>query len=440
MDYSKAVQYIESFVNYERAIEWSYPESFKLDRMKALAKELGNPQNAYDSVIVAGSKGKGSTCAILASILRMENLKVGLYTSPHLLDIRERIRVNGLTISESRFTETAELLARTLDSYEWRKDPPTYFEVLTVMAFHYFKEMKVQVAVLEVGLGGLYDSTNIVPAKVAGITPISLEHTDKLGKTVSKIAVQKCGILKGREIVVSGIQTSDAESVIEKTAQERECELWRVGKEIQIIEREFSPEGQKFDVKAPFGNYFDLSLELLGLHQIANAAQAIGLAKALEKKTRLKISDLSVQKGILDARWPGRLEKAETHPFLILDGAQNKDSAEKLMEALLRHFTYNKLIVLLGVSQDKDLHGILQVLAPETTQLVATRSTHPRALDPLLIREEAAAFGLSAVSVPEVAKALKEARSLAGPEDLILITGSLFLVADIKKELNTIGA
>jgi membrane carboxypeptidase/penicillin-binding protein len=208
----------------------------------------------------------------------------------------------------------------------------------------------------------LYDSTNIAQAKVAGIAPISLEHTDKLGKTVSKIAVQKCGIIKGREVVVSGYQTAEVDSVIEDAALERECELWRVGHEIQVMDRTHTAAEQKFDLRAPFGNYYNLSLNLLGEHQIANAAQAIGLAKALEKKTRLKISDEAVVKGVLDAHWPGRLEKVEEKPLFILDGAQNKDSAEKLVAALHRHFSFNRLVVLLGTSQDEYRNNAAQPL------------------------------------------------------------------------------
>jgi dihydrofolate synthase/folylpolyglutamate synthase len=234
---------------------------------------------------------------------------------------------------------------------------------------------------------------------------------------------------------VSGLQTAEADSVIEDAALERECELWRVGKEIQVMDRTRSGEEQKFDVRAPFGNYYNLSLSLLGAHQIENAAQAIGLAKALEKKTRLKISDEAVIKGVLDARWPGRLEKIEEKPLFILDGAQNKDSAEKIVAALHRHFSFNRLVVLLGTSQDKDLHGILQALAPDTSQLIATRSANPRATDPSVIREEAASAGIAAESEPDLRKAIAQARAAAGPEDLILATGSLFLVADIKKEL-----
>lgn len=430
MNFDEARAWIESFINYERTTDWEYPESFKLDRMRRLAKELGNPQNAFESVIIAGSKGKGSTAAIASSILRMENLRVGLYTSPHLIDIRERIRVNGLCISEARFIETTLMLRRLLDTTAWRRDLPTYFELLTAMAFHHFKEMKIHVAVLEVGLGGLYDSTNIAPARVVGLAPISLEHTDKLGKTISKIAVQKAGVIKGREIVVSAPQVREAETVIRKTVEDKEAELWTVGDEIKIFTRDYGEAYQRFDVRAPFGNYFDLELKLLGRHQLDNAAVAIGLAKALEKKTRFKITESAVKQGIVDAAWPGRLEKAASN--VIVDGAQNAESAQKLVLALKRHFQYGRLILVLGVSRDKDLAGILEALLPEASSLIAVESSNPRALPAREILLAAEEFAGEKSQAAGAAEALDRALAAAGPDDLVLVTGSLFLVGDAK--------
>jgi dihydrofolate synthase/folylpolyglutamate synthase len=431
--YQEAVEYIGSFINYEREASWQYPEAFKLDRMRLLAKQFGNPQNAYESVIIAGSKGKGSTAAILASILRMENLRVGLYTSPHLLDIRERIQVNGLCVNETRFIEYCLMLRQTLNKMDWKKDPPTYFEVLTVIAFHHFREMKIQVAVLEVGLGGLYDSTNIVEARVAGITPISMEHTDKLGKTLQKIAVQKCGIIRERQIVVSGIQEPEAEAVIRKTAEDRGARLIRVGREIKTGERDFDERCQFFDCQTPFGNYFNLRMELLGAHQIANAAQAVGLAKALEEKTRLTISENAVRQGVLDARWPGRLEKIGEKPLIILDGAQNQDSARKLVSALKRHYHFDKLILVLGISQDKDVYGILSEILPHTFLMVATQTRNPRALSAAVLAEAARTYTKKILTETDTRSALDRALSAAGPEDVVLVTGSLFLVGEIKE-------
>src|SRR3989338_1937679 len=221
----------------------------------------------------------------------MENFRVGLYTSPHLKDLSERIQVNGLEVSGPRLTEMTMKLKNRLSTPSWRKDPPTFFEMLTALAFYHFKELKVQVAVLEVGLGGLYDSTNIAPAKVAGLAPISLEHTDKLGKTVSKIAVQKCGIIKGREVVVSAPQNAEAEAVITDAAASREAKLLCVGKDIKLIERDFGADFQRLDLRAPFGHFRGLELRLRGRHQMENAAVAVGLAKSLEQRTRLVVSE-----------------------------------------------------------------------------------------------------------------------------------------------------
>lgn len=434
MNYEAAIEFIDSFINHEKITSSQYPEDFKLDRMRQLAKDIGNPQNAYECVIIAGSKGKGSTAAMLSSILRMDNLRVGLYTSPHLVNLRERIQVNGLMINEIRFADTAACLENVLKDASWRRNPPTYFEILTAIAFYYFKEMRVHVAVLEVGLGGLFDSTNIARAKVVGLTPISLEHTDKLGKTISKIAVQKCGVIKGREIVVSGPQPPAVKAVIQKTADENEARLVRVGKEIRIFIRDYTEDFQRFDLKAAFGNFYDLELKLLGKHQIDNAAVAVGLAKSLEAKTRLKISDSAIRQGILDVHWPGRLEKIGESPTVLLDGAQNADSAKKMIAAVKRHFRFEKLFLVLGVSSDKNLDGILSELMPHISCLVATQSRNPRALSAAVIAEHAKDFGKHVLTQPHALAALEKAKSLAGADDLIVVTGSLFLVGEMKAD------
>lgn len=430
-----ALDFLGSFADYEKDRSFSYPEALGLDRMRRLCRDLSHPQNAFDSVIITGSKGKGSVAVMLASVLRMDDWKVGLYTSPHLVDVRERIRVNNLPISPARFIEGAEKLRQILNDPGWRRDPPTYFELLTAMAFWHFREMKVHAAVLEVGLGGLYDSTNVAPAKAAGLASISLEHTDKLGKTVGKIAVQKCGIIKGREQVVSAPQVREVEAVIEEAVRDREASLWRVGREIRVHERGHDERSQRFDLEGPFGKYYGLEIPLLGAHQIENAAVAVGLAKALELKTRLTVSDAAVKRGLLDVRWPGRLETVGEHPLTVLDGAHNPDSLRRVLEALHRHFHFSSLNVVLAVAQDKDLEGMLEVLAPETTHLWATQFPGPRAVaaDEL---SRAARGRIERVTVePDPGRAMEAARSQARAEDLVLVTGSLYLASEIHKGL-----
>lgn len=436
MNYSDALEYLDSFINYEKERSFNYPEALKLDRMRDLAKEFGNPQKAYECLLIAGSKGKGSTAAVLSSILRMEDYRVGLFTSPHLVDLRERIQVNGLLISEVRFAECVRVLSKILDSYEWKKNPPTYFELLTVIAFQHFKEMKAHIAVLEVGLGGLYDSTNIVDAKVAGITRISLEHTDKLGKTVAKIAVQKSGIIKGREYVVTAPQEADAERTIQKACEERDATLFRVGKEIKLTERNYDDKAQHFDFKSEFGNFFDLKLGLLGNHQIENAAVAIGMAKALEMKTRLKVSDTAVKRGVLDAHWPGRMELAGSQPRILLDGAHNPESIERLLSAVRRHFIHENLNVVFATANDKDWEGMLGVLLPEANSLTLTRFPGERAQDPRTLAGFADKIFTKEIHVEDNARtALEDAIVKSGPQDLVLVTGSLYLVGEIKKAM-----
>ena len=400
--------------------------------MHALAGALGHPHKSFESVLIAGSKGKGSTAAFLSSILRMENLKTGLYTSPHLADIRERIQVNGLMISQARFAEAVTVLRKALDEPLWRRNPPTHFEALTAIAFHYFKQMKVQVAVLEVGLGGLYDSTNIAEAKVAGLAPIGLEHTDKLGRTLSKIAVQKCGIIKPRQAVVSAEQPREAAAVIEKTAKDNEAALSFVGRDIRIFEREHGESFQRFGLRSPFGNFFELETSLIGRHQIENAALAVGLAKALESRTRLRISNGAVRQGVLDAHWPGRLEKVADEPRIVLDGAHSPDSVRRLVEALKRHYTFDTLVTVFGSLKDKDARSMLATLGAEKGILVATRPPGERAMPEDALAEAASGFR-EVHTASDCREALEKAKSLALPRDLILVTGSLYLIGALRK-------
>lgn len=434
MDLVHAIEYLDSFTNYEKKTA-VYPEAFKLERMRALVRELGNPQNAFESVIIAGSKGKGSTAAILSSILRMENLRVGLYTSPHLLHVCERIQVNGLLINELRLAEILTRIQKATEGYSWRKNPPTYFEILTAVAFCQFKDMKVQVAVLEVGLGGLYDSTNVAPAKVVGITPISLEHTDLLGKTISKIAVQKCGVIKGREAVVSAAQNSEAQSVIESACKDREAKLYSLGKEIRVVERDFNEDSQCFDVRTPWGGFYELKIHLRGAHQLQNAAQAIGLAKALGDKTRLSVTEDAVRQGVLDAHWPGRLEKIGERPRIVLDGAHNVDSARKMLDGLKRHFHYASLVVVFGSSSDKDVCGVLAEITKEADCLVMTQAVNPRAMPTDQMMRLMDTNTKEVFEESSIKQALKKARSLATADDLILVTGSLYVVAEARQQL-----
>ncbi len=424
------MQFIDSLLNYEKTSSFSYPQAMELGRMRALAAAWGDPHNAYESVLIAGSKGKGSTAAILASILNAAGIPAGLYTSPHLSDVRERIQVGGCCIPERHFVELVSRMSETLAEPRWKKDPLTYFETLTTIALEYFRSQGVRVAVLEVGLGGLLDSTNIAPAKVAGITPISLEHTDKLGCTIAEIAAQKAGIIKGGETVISAEQPPAAAAVIQKAAKAGQAKLVSVGKEITVTGKEFGENFQTFDLHTPYGDFDRLKIGLLGEHQMKNAAQAVVLAKALECRAGLRISEGVVRKGLKAAHWPGRLEVIANCPTVVLDGAHNADSAQKLKAALARHFRFERLIVVLGVSGDKDLRGILDAVAPSARFIVATQSSHARARAAEEVAKAAGVFKAEVFLEKESFRAFEKANRLATPQDLLLVTGSLFLVGE----------
>ncbi|MBI2094553.1 MAG: bifunctional folylpolyglutamate synthase/dihydrofolate synthase [Candidatus Omnitrophica bacterium] len=435
MDYPAALAYLDSLVNYEKVRSFRYPEALNLGRMRALAAAWEDPQTAYACVSIAGSKGKGSTAAILSAILNAAGIRTGLYTSPHLLDARERIRTCGRDIPERDFAERASRMKELLLTGPWEKDPPTYFEALTVMAFDYFRSQGARVAVLEVGLGGLYDSTSIADAKAAAITPISLEHTDKLGRTIGQIAVQKAGIIKEGQTVISAPQLPEAGGVIERAAAAARATLWRVGEVIAVVERAFGEDFQDFDVRAPLGDCEGLRLKLLGRHQMENAAQAVALAQALGEKAGLKIPQEAMRRGLESARWPGRLEVIGASPRVVLDGAHNADSARRILGALARHFRFERLIAVLGVSEDKDLGGILGQIAPVAQAVVATQSSHVRALPAEAVAKAAGGIAPEVFLEKDALRAFEKARSLAGRNDLVLVTGSLFLVGDIRRTL-----
>jgi dihydrofolate synthase/folylpolyglutamate synthase len=428
MTYEEALRYLDSFVNYERRDGYDYKSSFRLDRMLRLASGLGNPQKKYRSVHVAGTKGKGSTSAIVHSILKEAGYKAGLYTSPHLASFRERINIGGELISAE---DVGRILERIKSVVETMKDDiPTFFEVYTALAYLYFKEKKVDLAVFEVGLGGRLDATNILEPLVSVITPISYEHTDRLGDTLTQIAGEKAGIIKTGSVCVVAPQTEEALSVIIKVCNDKGAKAILVGKDIKFKELDFNDSIETFAISGLFNNYPRLEMSLLGAHQVANAATAIGAVEALHFSS-IDINKGSVSSGVRNARWPGRLEVISKRPYIIVDGAQNRASANALVKAVERAFKYNRLILVLGVSKDKDIKGILEELVPAADKIILTKSKVPeRAALPAKIKELMSPGDKDIYLTNTVEEAIARARSFADPEDLILITGSLFVVGE----------
>ena len=439
MTYAEALRYLESFADYEKIPSYKYSDAVKLSRMEALLDGLGNPQRNFKSIHIAGTKGKGSTCAFVYSILKDSGRKVGLYTSPHLIDFKERIRISfpKEMIPEERGIEEAEvatLVARIksfLDKFTSASKfgSPSFFEVYTALAFLFFSIKKVDIAVVEVGMGGRLDATNVVNPLVVGVTPISFDHTDKLGMTLEAIAKEKCGIIKNNCVVVASEQNATVMNYIRKAAIDKNARLYEVGKDIFYEPLTANPEGQTFNVRGIFGDYALLTTPLLGRHQIVNAACAIGIIEALRSKDIL-ICSHDITNGIRSVDWPGRLQVVGRSPWIILDGAQNEASARALKEAISDVFSYKDLILVFGVSTDKDIEGIGGNLFPFADKIFFTRSNTKRAAAPEALKKRFPDHEKKIKLTFNVKEAVELARRQAKPDDLILVTGSLFVVGE----------
>lgn len=428
MDYKDAIQYLDSFIDYEKLASFDYNQSLKLERMERLAGLLGNPHLGLRCIHVAGTKGKGSTCSMAASILKEAGFKVGLYTSPHLISFRERIKINDELISEEELCGFISRIKPVINSINKEDDDkyPTFFEAYTALAFLYFKEKKVDFCILEVGMGGRLDATNIIDKPLCcGITPISLEHTQKLGDTVGRIAAEKAGIIKNGSICVTSPQEASGLNVIRQVCKDKNARLFEVGKDL-YFEKE---RNQLFSVSGIFQKYPFLEVGLLGDHQFINAATAVGLVEAL-RFYDIIIKPAAVREGLKNVRWPGRLQVLREQPYVVLDGSQNRASASALARAVKKYFNYDRLILILGISNDKDIKGVCEELAPMSDEIILTKADTPRAAEPSAIEKF---IDKKVVISNEVKKAMDLAEGLAGPSDLILVTGSFFVLGEVLK-------
>lgn len=438
--YQDALRFVLSLPDSERGTGRPVgDEKLFLERPAALLDALGNPQKRFRTVLVAGTKGKGSTAAMLESILRAAGLRTGFYSSPHLHTYRERIRVNDNLISENDFADGVgqiqPLLSAILTNHP-EFESFTTFEVLTALALYHFAQAQVEVAILEVGMGGRLDATNVVAADLSIITPISYDHTAVLGKTLPKIAAQKAGIIKEGKIVVSAPQVAEVVEVIEEVARKRNARfvlsgrdwLWLGDHNHHLVAGKPYPGVWNTD-----WNYQELHVPLRGLHQLENSAVAVAAARVIEEQWGWKLGQDAFSQGLGSTVWHGRLEILETadptYPLIIADGAHNGDSAEKLVDALKFHFQFERLFLIFGVLGDKDLQAIAKPFASITTFVWTVKTNHPRARDAQDIAVNLNALGLSARAAANFDAALGDARRCATTNDLILITGSLSVVA-----------
>ncbi|MBI4706857.1 MAG: bifunctional folylpolyglutamate synthase/dihydrofolate synthase [Candidatus Omnitrophica bacterium] len=429
----QAIRYIESFINYEKIPVYPYEQFIKLERIREFLRLIGNPQDYLRCIHVAGSKGKGSTCVFIAYILRAAGYKVGLYTSPHLSDFRERIRVLQIAcrkshaakpefegmISKREFVNLVRQLKPAIDRFNKHSQygPLSFFEVYTALALYYFNKKKTDIVVLETGLGGRLDATNVVDPLVAVITPISLEHTDKLGNTLVKIAGEKAGIIK--------VLRSRIPLPVVCAPQEKDA--------FRVIKNRCSKTGARLIyVKKPDPK---LKINLIGSHQSVNATVAKTAVEALSK-IGYKIGVDKIKSGLNDTIWPGRCEVVSYNPTVVLDGAQNEASAKVLAEVIKSNFSYRKLILVLGISSDKDIKGICRRICPLADIIILTKADTPRAATIQQIENDVkkclSDCSKQIIYTNGVREAKKKAFLLADKKDLILATGSLFVVGEFR--------
>jgi dihydrofolate synthase/folylpolyglutamate synthase len=431
--YQDAIDYIYSFINPGRRPASSAIEAQRnVDRMAALLDAVGHPQASLPAVLVAGTKGKGSVCAMVEAIARAAGLRTGLWTSPHLSSYRERIQIDRQPISQIELVDLVNRLAPQIDRFaagEWGR--PSTFDVGFALALVYFATHKVQLAVIEVGMGGRYDSTNAITPLVSGITSISHDHVHVLGSTLIEIAGNKAGIIKPGVPTVTIPHTASVAEVIETEAAHTAAPLYIAShSRLTLVE---APHGGDWPASMPLPVRAQSALG--GSFQRENASIAIGIALLL-RGCGLPLSDPVIAAGLAAVRWPGRFELVPGEPSILIDGAHNGDSARKLYAAIRSELRYDRFILVLGTSRDKDIEAIASELVPHAQAVVITRSHHTRAL-PIndLLNHTTPHLCGTLVITANVAEAVQSARALARPEDLICITGSLFVAAAAREAL-----
>ncbi|MBC7237720.1 MAG: bifunctional folylpolyglutamate synthase/dihydrofolate synthase [Chloroflexi bacterium] len=433
LTYREALTAIFRRTDYERGDRPPYAERvWRLGRMEELLAQLGNPHRAYRSVHIAGTKGKGSTTAMIESILRAAGYKTGMYTSPHLHTFRERIQIEGRLISEEEVSELMESMVPLLEA----RPEVTVFEIMTALAMWLYARREVDFGVFEVGLGGRLDSTNVLQPEVAVITSISLDHMNVLGNTLSAIAREKAGIIKTGTPVVTSPQKAEAMAVIEATTAERQAPLTAVGRDWQWRFLGADLQGQRLAVyrasQADAPEYPELFLPLLGRHQLENACTALAAIEVLRERG-IFIPATAIREGLAQTRWPGRMEVLGQGPLVMVDGAHNSDSMQRLLEALPEYLNYRRILALFGAGQTHDYAGMLALLAPQVDGLYACQAPHPKATPTETIAEAAERHGGKVLGRGSVGEMLDAALAEAGPDDLVLITGSLFVVAEARR-------
>ena len=434
--YDEAIKYLFNRTNYEQEKHLRYNvDTFNLKRMEHLLSLVGNPHTKIDTVHIAGTKGKGSTATMLARMLEANGYKVGLYTSPHVVDLHERIMVNSEMISRTAMLGLLNRIYKAVEKVS-KNSSPTFFEIMTAIAFMHFADVKADVSVIETGLGGRLDSTNVIKPKVVGITSLSIDHQRQLGNTIEEIAKEKAGIFKPGVPIVTVQQDPNAMRVLKAQAAAVKAPLSVTGVDIDFSHRfETSPEHgphNRVCLTTPTSKFEHLRVPLHGIHQAINCGLALAMLDKL-KGCGYNIDNDKAMAGLSKVKLPGRMEMICEDPRILIDAAHNAASIRALMHAIGQSIPYDSMIVIFGCNEDKDVKGMLQELQFGADKVIFTRSNSARAMSPDELAEMYAAIsGKMCQSAPSLGEALRLAKSAVGKEDLICITGSFYLIGQAK--------
>lgn len=425
-------------MNYREALDYihgtkKFGSKLGLDNIRELLSLLGNPHNDLKFIHVAGTNGKGSTSSFIANILIEEGYKVGLFTSPYLEVFNERMKINNQDIKDDSLANITSKVKKKVDEMLKKgMNHPTEFEIVTAIAMQYYNEENVDVVVLEVGLGGRYDSTNVIEDSIASvITTISMDHTDILGDTIGKIAYEKAGIIKENGLVISYPQEKEAQEVIIDVTKTKSAGLTMVPTEkLEVIEStEF---GSKFNFEYKDIKMSDLEIQLVGIHQTYNAATALTTIFALKDKGLISVSEDAIRKGLKDTRWSGRLEVLRRNPIFLVDGAHNIQGIQALKKTIKDIFNYDKLILGVAILADKDVDHMLEELVPIADKIVVTEANIFRALKAEELAAKIEKYNSNITIESNIEKAVQRTFELANENDLIVFSGSLYLIGDVR--------
>lgn len=425
MNYEESLKYIEN--------THKFGIKLGLDSTGKLLELLGNPQDNLNVIHVAGTNGKGSVCSFISNILKEEGYKVGLYTSPYLETFTERIRVNGENIPEEDVARIITLIKDKIDiMISEGYSSPTEFEIVTAMAFYYYNEKNMDYVVLEVGLGGRYDSTNVIKNPlVSVIVSISLDHIGVLGDTIGKIAYEKAGIIKENGTAIVYKQVKEAEDIIKEVCEKQNAKYIEVNFD-DVLVKKSDIYSQVYDCTIMDEKFDNIEIKLIGEHQVNNSIVALNVVKFLRDNKNINISNESIKNGLLTTKWPGRIEKIMENPMFIIDGAHNEDGAKSLSKALEKNFPNKKLTMLIGMLVDKDIDSVLEILMPKFNKVITTTPDSDRAISAEELKNKISKYVDDVVSIKDIDKAVRYTLDNSDEDDVIISAGSLYLIGEVR--------